>query len=236
MKEYISWKQETFPVNFDRVGPLLKSGFLYVSKRDRSFRPIIILNVQKIVDADFPVDLLQESTSFFCDFVVKKLLIPGLVENWIMVIDLGGIGISSLPVKKVKGIVQATQKYFGGRLYRQFCINMGWMMRKSAGLFLSFVDEITQQKISFHDDSNYRQPMGELVALENLEKKYGGHMPNIDANFFPPNMDIQGTRMMNVNELKTEYPDAEKYVSPWGQQKADRIKQEAFEKEQEEAK
>ena len=78
--------------------------------------------------------------------------------------------------------------------------------------------------------------MGELVALENLEKKYGGRMPNIEENFFPPNMDIQGTKMMDVNELKKEYPDAEKYVSPWGQQKADKIKQEAFEKEQEEAK
>lgn len=122
----------------------MKSGFLYVSKRDRSFRPILILNVQKIVDADFSVELLEEATAFFCDFVVKKLLLPGLVENWIMMIDLGGIGISSLPVKKVKMIVQASGKYFGGRLFRQFCVNMGWMMRKSAGLFLSFVDEITQ--------------------------------------------------------------------------------------------
>jgi hypothetical protein len=79
----------------------MKSGFLYVSGRDFKYRPIVILNVRKIVDVEYPIEVINASTAFFCDFVVKKLLIPGYVENWIMLIDLNDVGITSLPVKKV---------------------------------------------------------------------------------------------------------------------------------------
>ena len=88
-------------------------------------------------------DVLLATTAFFCDWVVKKLLVPGRVENWIMIIDLNEIGVASLPAKKVKAIVDLTQTHFGGRLFRQLCINMSFMMRKSSSLFLKLVDEIT---------------------------------------------------------------------------------------------
>lgn len=137
---------------------------------------------------------MNAATAFFCQFVVKKLLVPGLVENWIMIIDLNDVGMTSLPVKKVQAIVGMTQKHFGGRLFRQFCVNMGFMMRKSSSVFLNFVDDITQQKISVHNDSTFRPDLLRLVAKEQLERKYGGTKPDIVANFFPPNLAVAGTQ------------------------------------------
>ena len=116
---------------------------MYVSGRDLKYRPIVILNVRKMVEVQPEIEELNAATAFFCQFVVKKLLVPGIVENWIMIIDLNDVGMTSLPVKKVQAIVGMTQKHFGGRLFRQFCINMGYMMRKSSSLFLNFVDDIT---------------------------------------------------------------------------------------------
>ena len=78
----------------------------------------MILNVRKIVDVEYPIEVINASTAFFCEFIVKKLLIAGIVENWIMIIDLNDVGVTSLPVKKVQAIVGMTQKHFGGRLYR----------------------------------------------------------------------------------------------------------------------
>ena len=80
-----------------------------------------------------------------------------------MIIDLNDVGMTSLPVKKVKSIVGLTQQHFGGRLYRQFCINMSFMMRKSISVFLNFVDDITQQKISAHDDKTYKAVLQNLI-------------------------------------------------------------------------
>ena len=138
------WLRETYPINLGDIAPVLKSGMLYVSGRDYKYRPILILNVRRLIESNFETEIIASATAFFCDFVVKKLLIPGRIENWIMIIDLNDVGMTSLPVKKVKSIVGLTQQHFGGRLYRQFCINMSFMMRKSISVFLNFVDDITQ--------------------------------------------------------------------------------------------
>lgn len=95
-------------MQFSLIGEALNSGFLYVSGRDYKYRPIIIINVAKLVEHNFPADVMEATTAFFCDWVVKKLLVPGRIENWYMIIDLNNIGVTSLPVKKVKGIVNLT--------------------------------------------------------------------------------------------------------------------------------
>mmetsp|Transcript_28954 Transcript_28954/g.38590 ORF Transcript_28954/g.38590 Transcript_28954/m.38590 type:complete len:183 (+) Transcript_28954:369-917(+) len=143
MIEHGTWLRETYPIDIASIAHVLKSGFLYVSGRDYKYRPIVILNVRKLVDYNYDTDIIAAASAFFCDFIVKKLLVPGRVENWIMIIDLNDIGMTSLPVKKVKSIVDLTQRHFGGRLFRQFCINMSFMMRKSISVFLNFVDDIT---------------------------------------------------------------------------------------------
>jgi len=81
---------------------------MYVSGRDYQYRPLVILNVAKLVELNPETDVLLATTAFFCDWVVKKLLVPGRVENWIMIIDLNEIGVASLPAKKVKAIVDLT--------------------------------------------------------------------------------------------------------------------------------
>ena len=143
MIEHSRWIRQMFPLRMSVIALALNAGFLYVSGRDYSYRPIMILNVAKLVEHDPSSEVLQATTAFFCDWVVKKLLIPGRVENWIMIIDLHNIGVASLPVKKVKGVVDLTQTHFGGRLFRQLCINMSFMLRKSSSVFLNFVDDIT---------------------------------------------------------------------------------------------
>ena len=161
------------------IGNIINSGFLYVCGRDIKYRPIVILNVRRIVDQNFPIEVINAATSFFFDFLARKLLVPGQVENWLMMVDLNDVGMTSLPVNKVKAIIGMTQKHFGGRLYRQFLVNMSFMLRKSTSVFLNFVDDITQQKISAHNDKTYKAELLKLIAPENLEQKYGGQKPNI---------------------------------------------------------
>ena len=105
MMEHSVWLRSTFPVDFGAVGPLLQSGIMYVSKRDRMFRPIVIVNIRRLLATDISVDVLEQGSSFFFDFCVRKLLLPGKVENWIIIVDLDDIGIAKIPVKKVGAII-----------------------------------------------------------------------------------------------------------------------------------
>lgn len=202
MIDHSKWIRETYPIRYNDIAPILKSGFLYVSGRDKMYRPLMILNVRKLIDGNYPIEAVQAASAFFCDFVVKKLLVPGRVENWVMIIDLNDVGMTSLPAKKVQAIVGLTQKHFGGRLFRQFIINMSFMMRKASSLFLNFVDEITQKKIFFHNDKTYKPDLAQLIQVECLEKKYGGRKPDIRQEFFPPDMRMPGKQLLTVAQLK----------------------------------
>jgi hypothetical protein len=108
MVEHSQWLRMTFPANLSMISSLLNSGFLYVCKRDIQYRPVMVLNVNKMNQDGSDISVISEATAFFCDFVVKKLLVPGKVENWIMIIDLNGVNITTLPIKKVQAIVGAT--------------------------------------------------------------------------------------------------------------------------------
>ena len=62
---------------------------------------MIILSVRKIVEGNYNDEVLNAATAFFFTFVEKKLLVPGQVENWILLIDLDNVNMVSLPLKKV---------------------------------------------------------------------------------------------------------------------------------------
>ena len=144
-----------------------------------------------------------------------------------MMVDLNDVSMISLPVNKVKAIIGMTQKHFGGRLYRQFLVNMAFMLRKSTSVFLNFVDDITQQKISAHNDKTYKAELLKLISPDNLEVKYGGQKPDITSNFFPPEINQPGKQMMTLEQLKAQCPAAVKYIAPWGQKRAQEEEQKA---------
>jgi hypothetical protein len=67
---------------------------LYVCKRDKKGRPVMVMNFEKIVyHAPQTEDLISMCIYLFT-FVVEKLMIPGLVENWIMIVDLSNVGLT----------------------------------------------------------------------------------------------------------------------------------------------
>ena len=108
-----------------------------------------------------------------------------------------------------------TQKHFGGRLFRLFCINMGFMMRKSSSIFLNFVDDITQQKISVHNEKTFQVELLKLIPPESLEQKYGGSKPVINDNYFPPDMSMPGKRLLTMDEVRQSYSTSIRSLIPW---------------------
>ena len=44
-------------------------------------------------------------------------------------------------------------------------------------------------------------------------------MPDITSNFFPPRINVPGATPITAEDLKEDYPDAVRYVAPWGLEK-----------------
>ena len=86
-----------------------------------------------------------------------------------MIVDLNDVGMMNLPMKRIEFIGKMVQRHYAGRLFRQFVINMGFMLRKSSSLFLNFLDEASQLKINLHNDKTYKRELLKLIAPNNLE-------------------------------------------------------------------
>ena len=63
------------------------------------------MNVEKIISTNCELEDLNTCCNYLFTFIIEKLMIPGLVETWIMVVDLNNVSLTSIPMSKVKAII-----------------------------------------------------------------------------------------------------------------------------------
>lgn len=72
--------------------------------RDNRFRPILVLKTIEFINLKLDIDDLKTAMTCFSEYMVDNALLPGQVENWIIINDLTGVGITNFPrqVKKTQ--------------------------------------------------------------------------------------------------------------------------------------
>lgn len=70
--------------------------------RDNRFRPILVLKAQELNNLKLPSKEITELLTYFSEYLLSDVLLPGQVENWIMITDLTGIGVTNLPYNVIK--------------------------------------------------------------------------------------------------------------------------------------
>ena len=53
------------------------------------------------------LEQLNDLAIFYFDFIVNNLLLPGKVESWFVIMDLKDVGVTNLPVSKIKVFIKA---------------------------------------------------------------------------------------------------------------------------------
>ena len=103
MTSHYEWKQSAYPLRFDdEIKKILRSNIIYGFKRDKCFRPIIIVNCKSILNNSDKIDLIVQASNFFMDHVVQKAMVPGKVENWTTIFNLDDIGLTQLGSKNIQ--------------------------------------------------------------------------------------------------------------------------------------
>jgi hypothetical protein len=121
------------------------AGFFYVCGRDHHFRPTIVFNLRK-TDLKDPEAVLR-GIVFVQEEVIEKMFIPGQVECWNIIYDLGGMGLTDLPVNALKSALQAISANYGGRLYKLWMLNSPSSIYFSWKVVKNFLDPVTVDKI-----------------------------------------------------------------------------------------
>ena len=209
IKENIKNTKQTIKIIDKRIRFILNYGFIYMYGRDMHFRPIIIVEVNKsseLMDKlKYTFDELNQAMIFFVNYIVNYILLPGQIENWIMICDLKSVGVGKLG--QFKSILNTLNR-FRGRVFRNYILNLGSFMRAAASGILSVLGSSSAKKIIMVENGKY-EVMQQYIRNENLQIKYGGTAPNViygDDNLFPPHVpsDIYINENENLNIVSPE--------------------------------
>ena len=74
--EHSLWRK-TLNLNMSEFLEDLNKGIIYGVRRDINMRPIIIVNVRRLVDSAMPVERLLQVTTFFFEYVIAYAMVPG---------------------------------------------------------------------------------------------------------------------------------------------------------------
>ena len=184
----ISWRSTNLVNSFRTLLPLcsslLNSGCMYFHGRDHKYRPLLVINVERL-------DLKTHSVSSYCyllcfllEYAIQRLMIPGQIENWVVITDLGSKGLTQLPISEIKSIVKTLQDNFRCRMIVNYLVNAPTSLYFLWGVVKKFIEEHTIKKIRICKES----APGELkkhFAGGQYEEKYGGTAPNAKV-FWPP--------------------------------------------------
>ena len=198
IKVYLDYNNKTFPMPLtpkSKVIEILNKGFFYCYGRDHRFRPIVVCQAdvfQKFYK-EYQTEELMKATAFLLQYLVNNLLVPGKFETWIMIINLSGVSIISLP-EPLKRIIPELSDFFLCRLYKNYIIGLNFITRILYKIAVNFIDKVTAAKITVLDKKKDPK-LFEEIRRDNIEEKFGGTAPNLPADsengYFPPRMPSQ---------------------------------------------
>ena len=175
LSEHIQWKQEwpSYKLIYPLITQILNSGGVYIHGRDHRYRPLIVITPKKLMD--FPQHLLMATAYFLLEHTKDHMLLPGQIENWVLVVDLQGFNYKDYSFK----IIEELLKHYPCRLARAFVFNSNKLVSSVLKLFSSN----TSHKITVVGEG--KNPLIEICNPEQVEVKFGGNLENT-LSFWPP--------------------------------------------------
>lgn len=189
INENIKWLNSIPKTINTRIITLLNSGFMYVYGRDHHFRPIIVVSikmVKKVLSQKYTFDDINQSIVYLMNYIIKYLLIPGQIENWIIFVDFEEAGISD--IGEFTKILSTLSKQ-RGRVFKNYFINIGGLIKLSVKTAVKMFSSVARKLVIL--GSNELNKAQEIISPENIQKKYGGMAPDAvpgGNNLFPPIM------------------------------------------------
>lgn len=154
---------------------------MYICGRDNRYRPIIVVNAQRVIDLKLTSEQLQQLCMYVSEWVKEHLFIPGKIENWVFIIDLCSIGILKLPLSSLKDLGNTLEKNYRTKLFRCYTVNAPWTLTMLYG-FLKAFDKNIQKKVMI-SKTNSVPEMFKHINKSQVEIKYGGTKPNMNEHW-----------------------------------------------------
>jgi hypothetical protein len=189
LNKYLEWKSNFYPFQLtNNIKNIINMGFFYFHGRDHRYRPILVINTNVYLDNSkkFPPLDWERAIMYLLDYAIEYLMIPGKIENWVVLFDLGKINIFNFPSEIKKFIVKLNENY-QCRLKVLYLINSKSFITLLSKAVKRVIDKNTCKKIKILESSKINEIFKDIHPSQ-IERKYGGLAENVDNMFFPPRM------------------------------------------------
>lgn len=199
--------------------PYLKSGFMYWHGRDRNCRPCLVLRLERLGAIARDKEAAVRLVIFTLEYALRTAMVPGRVENWVVIIDLENV-LKQISPWQVHSYL-ATATALGQTLEQVYCGRMVWIkiVNLPGGDFLKkaingVIPAEKKSKVSF--PCNVAAAFTEHFEPNQLEARYGGTAPNLEPEdtypykFFPGCTGVPNANL--VIEMGSE--ESEESVEP----------------------
>jgi len=168
------------PVAEEDVLSDLNNGFIYWHGRDRKCRPCLVIRVERLGEMAKDKERAVRAVMFTLEYALRFALVPGRVENWVVIIDLANVLRTISPLNfgsmasTAAAIATALEKVYCGRMVWLKIVNMpGGLARIVNGL----IPAEKKDKVSFPSDA--AAELLQHMEPHQLERRYGGTAPDL---------------------------------------------------------
>jgi len=169
------FRMKYLPLTEAEVLADLQKGWMYWHGRDKRCRPILVVragNIDKETWAN--PERITKMVLFLLEFILRYGMVPGRVENWCVMVDLTNAGRHGRPsMEAVKTMAHAMQGIYRYRMAWTKILNAPfWFSVFWSGL-KSVLPGESVKKVEICSGS-YHKALHAVVALNQLEERYGG--------------------------------------------------------------
>mmetsp|Transcript_18874 Transcript_18874/g.18864 ORF Transcript_18874/g.18864 Transcript_18874/m.18864 type:complete len:306 (-) Transcript_18874:34-951(-) len=157
------------------VQNILNSGGVYIHGRDIYYRPLIVLKLSKL--AEYTYQEYITCAYFLLEFVIDSMLLPGQIENWVMLLDFEGF--NEVNQNHVRKLVTELYTHYQCRLAKAYVVNPTRLWK----LLINILPSSTYKKFEIIDKNE--NALIKNFNRNQLEMKYGGTANNL-KRFWPP--------------------------------------------------
>lgn len=94
------------------------------------------------------------------------MFIPGQVENWIIIYELGGMGVTDIPISAIKASTAKMSQNYGGRLFKMFVTNAPGTIYFTWKVVSAFLDPVTVEKIKISKNNTEKSLFDNIDASQ----------------------------------------------------------------------
>jgi len=70
---------------------------------------------------------LIEMLTFYYTWIINNMMIPGHIENWLIIVDLKNLNIMDISLSLLGALLDTLEIVFKNRCYRLILINTDWL-------------------------------------------------------------------------------------------------------------